>query len=133
MATFASVVGYELPNNQAEDSFDLLPLFTDKIGSGPRKTHIHNTYADKYAIRDGNWLLVDTSSGYSRKKIHEPWEGKRGYEGEGDQGAFLYNLKRDIGQKVNLLDTNPEKAKSLKALLDKIRKQGHSAPRLESR
>jgi arylsulfatase A len=132
MATVASVVGYELPNDQAEDSFDLLPLITDKSDLGPRKTHIHNTYADKYAIRDGDWLLVDTSSGYSRKKIHEPWEAKRGYEGEGDRGAFLYNLKKDIGQKRNLLDTNPEKAKDLKALLEKIREQGYSAPRLES-
>lgn len=132
-ATVASVVGFELPDDQAEDSFDLLPLFKGKKKVGPRNVHIHNTFADKYAIREGNWLLVDTSSGYSRKKIHEPWEEKRGYYREGEQKAYLFNLKKDIGQKHNLLDTNPEKARSLRALLEKIREQGYSAPRLELR
>lgn len=131
MATIASVVDFKLPNDQAEDSHNQLPLFTGKTKTSPRTTHIHNTFANKYVIRDGDWLLVDTKSGYSRRKIHEPWEKKHGYKPEGNQEAYLYNMKEDVGQKHNVIDKHPEKAKQLRALLKKIREQGHSAPRLE--
>jgi arylsulfatase A len=133
MATIASAVGYKLPDNQAEDSHDLLALWTGKSEQGARTVHIHNTFKDKYVIRDGDWLLVDTKSGYSRKKIHQPWEKKHGYTPEGSQEAYLYNMKKDIGQKNNLIDKHPEKVKQLRAKLHQIRTQGHSAPRLGSR
>ena len=42
----------------------------------------------------------------------------------------LYNLREDIGQRNNLAEKQPEKVKELQALLNKIRDQGYSAPRL---
>jgi arylsulfatase A len=131
-ATLASVVDFKLPNDQAEDSHDLLPLFTGKTKTGPRTSHVHNTFENKYAIRDGDWLLVNTKTGYSRLKIHRAWEKKHGYEQKGNQKAHLYNIKEDVGQKHNVIDKHPEKAEHLRALLKKIRAQGHSAPRLEN-
>jgi arylsulfatase A len=133
MATIASVVGHQLPDDQAEDSHDLLELFTGKRDTGPRTFHVHNTQANKYAVREGDWLLVDTKSGYSRKKIHEPWEKKHGYKPEGDRKAHLFNMKDDVSQRYNIIDKYPEKAEQLRALLEKIREQGYSAPRLEKR
>lgn len=132
MATIASVVDFQLPADQAQDSHNLLPLFTGLTDTSPRTVHIHNTFANKYAIREGDWLLVDTRSGYSRKNIHKQWEKKHGYNPEGNQKAYLYNLKKDVGQKNNIIDKHPEKAKQLRALLEKIREQGYSAPRLEN-
>lgn len=132
MATIASVVDFQLPADQAQDSHNLLPLFTGLTDTSPRTVHIHNTFANKYAIREGHWLLLDTRSGYSRKNIHKQWEKKHGYNPEGNQKAYLYNLKKDVGQKNNIIDKHPEKAKQLRALLEKIREQGYSAPRLEN-
>ena len=83
MATIASVVDFKLPADQAQDSHNLLPLFTGLTDTSPRTIHIHNTFANKYAIREGDWLLVDTRSGYSRKNIHKQWEKKHGYDPEG--------------------------------------------------
>jgi len=130
-ATIASVVNFKLGDDQAEDSHDLLPLFTGKTNTGPRTSHVHNTFADKYAVREGDWLLVNTKSGYKRPRIHKSWEKRHGYEPEGGQEAYLYNIKEDVGQKHNVIDKHPEKAEHLKVLLKKIRAQGHSAPRLE--
>jgi len=129
MATVASLVGYELPDDQAEDSHDLLPLFTGKTDTSPRTVHIHNTYPDRYAIRQGDWLLINCKSGYSKRKS-EKWEMKHGYAPESSRPAKLFNLKDDIGQKNDIIDKHPDKAKKLKNLLSKIRGQGYSAPRL---
>ena len=135
MATLASVVGYELPEDQAEDSHDLLPLITGKTNKGPRTAHVHNTFSGSYAIRQGDWLLVNAPTGYAGQKRHfekvMQWHKKHGYTILRDKKGLLFNLKDDIGQKHNVIESNPEKAKQLRALLNKIRKQGHSAPRLE--
>jgi arylsulfatase A len=128
MATLADVVGTTLPDNAAEDSHNLLPLFQG--GTTPvRDTHVHNTTAT-YAIRHGDWVLVDAKDGYI-SKVDPNWETRHGYPAKDSHTAELYNLKEDIGQKNNLAAAHPEKLEELRSLLNKVRQQGHSAPRLE--
>ena len=128
MATLADVVGTKLPDNAAEDSHNLLPLFQG--GTTPvRETHVHNTTAT-YAIRHGDWVLVDAKDGYI-SKVDPNWEIRHGYPAKDSHTAELYNLKEDIGQKNNLAAAHPEKLEELRSLLNKVRQQGHSAPRLE--
>ena len=56
MATLASVVGYELPDeNAAEDSHDLLPLLKGQVKS-IRTSHVHNTFDHTWALREGDWV-----------------------------------------------------------------------------
>jgi arylsulfatase A len=128
MATLAAALGYELPADAAEDSHDLLPLLkgeTDTI----RSSLIHNTNEKGYAVRDGEWLLVDAKSGYLSRR-DPAWEKRRGYPA-GPQGPVeLYHLKTDLAQKHNVAAEHPERVKELQALLKKIRDKGHSAPRL---
>ena len=129
MATIASVVGFELPKkNAAEDSHDLMPLLRGEVKS-VRSTHIHNTSSGRYAIRDGDWVLVDTKSGYVSRR-DKNWEKKHGYPEKENAEAKLFNLKEDIGQRNDLAARHPDKVKKMQALLKKIREQGHSAPRL---
>lgn len=128
MATLASAVGFELPDDCAEDSHDLSSLL--KGDSKPvRTTHIHNTFKDKYAIRDGDWLLIDHKNGYSSRRNKE-WEQRHGYEADDKSPVELYNLRDDIGQRYDLAKKEPAKVAELKNLLTKIREQGFSAPRL---
>ena len=90
---------------------------------------MHNTKAGQYAIRNGDWLLVDAKTGYVSGR-NGAWEEKRGYPTDDGGDVELYNLKEDIGQKKNLAADQPEKVKELKALLKKLQEQGYSSPRL---
>jgi len=51
MATLTSLVGFELPDDAAEGSINLLPLWTAKAEVNSRQSLEHNTFAKKYAIR----------------------------------------------------------------------------------
>ncbi|MDB4259858.1 arylsulfatase [Akkermansiaceae bacterium] len=129
MATLAAITGYELPDkNAAEDSHDLLPLLKGDVAS-VRSTHIHNTNKNAYAIRDGDWVLVDAKSGYHSPRKKD-WEKKHDYPSEERKTPKLFNLKEDIGQRNDLAPNMPDKVKELQSLLKKIREQGYSAPRL---
>ncbi|NNE93230.1 MAG: arylsulfatase [Verrucomicrobiales bacterium] len=131
MATFAAAIDFELPDkNAAEDSHNLLPLLKGEVDS-VRSTHIHNTRENSYAIRHGDWVLVDAKNGYLSGR-NAAWEKKRDYPVDDKLPVELYNLKTDIGQKNNLAAKNPEKVAELKDLLKKIREQGFSAPRLKN-
>jgi len=129
MATFAAAMDVTLPSeNAAEDSHNLLPLIKGETDS-VRTTHIHNTKENQYAIRDGDWLLVDSKTGYVSGRNKE-WEEKHGYPEDDNGPVELYNLKKDIGQRSNVASANPEKVEELQKLLATIREQGWSAPRL---
>ena len=131
MATFAALLNYKLPRDAAADSFDFLPWLQGKTNNPPRTSIVHNTNAKEYAIRQGDWLLVDAKSGYTWKKPPPAWDAKHHQPPDDDQPVELYNLREDVGQRHNLAMNNPAKAAELQVLLKKLREQGHSAPRLE--
>ncbi|MEO0415295.1 MAG: sulfatase-like hydrolase/transferase, partial [Verrucomicrobiota bacterium] len=128
MATLASHLGVELPDDAAEDSFDLLPLIDGKSES-VRSTHIHNTREEAWAIRHGEWNLIVGKSGY-HSKVDPNWEKRRDYPADDNAEVELYHFSEDISQRNNLANKYPEKVEELRAELNKIREQGYSAPRL---
>ncbi len=128
MATFASALDFELPQASAEDSHDLLPLLQGDVQS-VRNTHVHNTHEGQYAIRHGDWLLIDAKDGYVSGR-NLAWEKRHDYPADNDLPVELYNLKADLGQRHNLADQEPHKVTELQSLLAQIREQGFSAPRL---
>ncbi len=128
MATIAAALGYDLPDNAAEDSHNLLPLLKGEVKS-VRSTHIHNTNPNSYAIRDGNWLLIDGRTGYV-SKVGADWEKRHNYPPDDNAAVELYDLQNDLRQETNLAGKHPDRVAQLQALLKKIREQGHSAPRL---
>ncbi len=119
MATLASAIGYDLPNGQGEDGYDMLPvLHGDK--SSLRTTLVINTKADKYGIRQGDWCLLPSqnrndSPEYNKKANFIPFKEKMG----------LFNLKEDIGQRNNLISKYPEKVEQLQKLLTEIRENSY--------
>ena len=127
MATFAALVNFDLPKNAAEDSYNFQPWLKGESKTPPRSTMVHNTNAKDYAIRDGDWLLVDAKSGGTATPA---WNKKHHQPPDDDLPVELYNLKEDISQQHNLAAEHPDKVTQLQALLKKLRDQGHSAPRL---
>lgn len=130
MATFAAFTGYELPGTSAEDSFDFLPYLKGETKSAPRTTMVHNTKANHYAIRDGDWLLIDAKTGYLRQ-APKVWNEKHKQPADDKQAVELFRFPEDIQQRHNLAENHPEKVAKMQALLKKLRDQGHSAPRLD--
>ncbi len=128
MATFASALDFELPDDSAEDSHDLLPLLSGETDS-VRSTHVHNTRENEYAIRHGDWLLIEARDGYVSGR-DKAWESRHDYPADDGQPVELFNLKNDLGQRHNLAAQNPDKVSELRDLLKRIRNQGYSSPRL---
>ena len=122
MATCASIVKHDLPENAAEDSYDLMPLFTDP-GSGEykREATVHHSINGSFAIRKGNWkLILCPGSG--------GWSFPRPNETEGLPPYQLYNLENDPGETENLYAEYPEIVQELKQVLTGYIRNGRSAP-----
>lgn len=67
LATLARVLDEPLPKGQAEDSFDVLRAFTEEKPGPPVRDHVilqsaHSTYA----IRMGDWKLIERTGGLRR-------------------------------------------------------------------
>ena len=54
MATFAKLVGHELPRSAGEDSHDLLPILTGKSSEPLQRSVMHHSIIGMFAIRSGN-------------------------------------------------------------------------------
>jgi len=129
MATLAAAVGFDLPPEAAADSHDLLPWLTGRVPSPPRTTIVHNTLANRYAIRHGDWLLVDGDTGVMEPKKRSPpaaWNDKHGYAPDDGGPCELYDLGRDIGQRHNVAAEHPAKVQELRGLLARMRTEPRS-------
>ncbi|WP_217896164.1 hypothetical protein [Pseudoalteromonas sp. A601] len=63
MTTIAAIIDFSLPDDAAEDSFNLLQLWTGQSAKSPRHALVHNTTTGKFAIRSNDWTLIDVPSG----------------------------------------------------------------------
>ena len=92
----------------------MLPLWLN--GSTPkpiRDITIHNTFPGKYAIRVGDWVYLN----HNRKlKAAETYNQSLGFP-PFSSSDLLFNLKDDLGQKVNLADKEPSRVKKMKTQL----------------
>lgn len=132
IATVAAVVGVTLPDNAAEDSFNMLPAWLATNQSPIRPYLLQQAFGGQrtLSIRRGDWKYLDhTGSGGNR------------YENDPDLRPFLlpdsapgapgqlYDLKTDPGETKNLYFKHPEIVTELKALLDQSKAAGRSHPK----
>ncbi len=131
MATVAAIIGARLPDNAAEDSFNLLPALLGEAAAPIRPYLLTQAFsgARTLSIRRGPWKFLD-----------HPGSGGNNYEKDElkpfalpdtapDAAGQLYNLATDPGEKVNLYFQRPELVRELKALLDSSKAQGRSTAR----
>lgn len=134
MATVAAITGAELPDNAAEDSFNLLPALEGTATAPIRPYLITQAFAGArtLSIRSGNWKYLDhRGSGGNR---YDTGELKRFALPETDPDApgQLFDLATDPGETTNLYAKHPEKVRELKTLLEASKKAGASRPRTQS-
>lgn len=121
MATFAAVTGYRLPAGQALDSHDMLAVWQTRAPS-PRRSMVHNTQANAYAVRRDQWVLIAAKTGAVTRV--PPWFDQENKYPRNDHPGELYDLGKDLAQRDNLYAAHPDKVAELTALLAATRAKG---------
>ena len=121
LQTLASIVGTELPLGLAHDSHDFAAVW---LGDDPsqvpvRSATVHNTFKDRYALRQGDWVYLNHKSGYHSKT--PDWVAAHFGYSEIKSETQLFNLSDDIGQRTNLADSMPEIVAEMRERLALIR------------
>lgn len=109
MATFSEVLG---TSTQAEDSNSILKILKGEEGFKEREYTVHHSVNGVFAIRKGNWKLVDS-------------KGSGGWTDNGKNAQFdlqLYDLSNDPQEQNNLVEKYPELVKELKEKVDEYKK-----------
>jgi len=126
MATCAAVVEMDLPNDAAEDSYNILPIFLGEKPEKPiREDLIHHSVTGAFSIRKGDWKLILGTQGSGG------WPPPRDGEPKPDSPGQLYNIAEDPKEENNLWDHHPEIIERLTALLERYKEEGRSAPVLK--
>ncbi len=103
LATFAALVGEPLPDNVAEDSYNILnALYIKDVDKPIREDFIGRPDNTDLFIRQGEWKLIGNDR--------------------------LYNLARDPSEKENVYSENMDIAIKLSGLLEKYKIDGRSTP-----
>ncbi len=124
MPTLASLLGYDLPEHAATDSYDLSSIIKADVPKYQhRQTHVHEAWGRAYALRHQNWLLVDAPSGLIHRRTPQWFRTANNYQ-ENPLEVELFNLKEDAEQRYNLASKYPEKVRRLQEKLYAIREQG---------
>jgi arylsulfatase A-like enzyme len=123
MATIAGALDLPLPDDAAEDSFNLLPALEQTKHSPVRSTIVDHSLQGLFTIREGKWKLVAGlgSGGFTLPKTAEPAPG-------GPAGQ-LYDLNADPREEHNLYDRHPEIVSRLTAFLVDLQRSGRSRPK----
>jgi arylsulfatase A-like enzyme len=121
MATCAEIVGASLPDRAGEDSVSLLPLFRE-TGRPVREHVVHHSIDGKFAIRDRRWKLVlcPGSGGWTHRDAAAAKEGLPLVQ--------LYDMQADPGETTNLQAAEPERVRTMAALLKQLVADGRSTP-----
>lgn len=127
MATFAAIVGHSLPPNAAEDSYNVLPAILGQNAKPIREALIHHSCFGAFSIRRGKWKLIlgtKGSGGWVQPRDRNPDETTPGQ---------LYDVSSDPCETRDLWNEHPDVVAELRALVDRYRKEGRSAPHSTSR
>lgn len=115
-ATLVELLGQQLDEQEAEDSFSLLPLLQGG-GSFVRAPVVHHSVNGTFAIREGRWKLVLSNGSGGREKprgepFGEPWQ--------------LFDLEEDPAEATDLALEHPEVVERLGQTLEELRSAGRS-------
>ncbi len=131
-ATLASVVGFDLPDEVAVDSFDLLPVMVGQQAENEpiRPYMLTQSFRGEYQLRQGKWKYLDhQGSGgndYESDLLREFALPETAPEARGQ----LFDLDQDPGETKNLYFIESAQRQQMQTLLQELQgKSGRTAPR----
>jgi len=113
MPTFATLCGFEVPNDRRMDGIDQSELLSGQCEAGREHFYFHNA-----GVRQGKWKYLKPDAHFHGYAI----EDSRKREDE------LYDLEADLGERTNLATKFPQKVSELKALMQAIEGNNRLAP-----
>ena len=122
-ATAAAVVGADLPDDAAEDSYSFLASAKDPSADSDRDHVVSHSINGSFAIREGDWklMLCPDSGGWSA-----PRPGSN--PARDLASRQLYHLGDDPGEQQNRIAEEEAQAERLLMRLEEIVRQGRSTP-----
>lgn len=124
LATCSAITEYEMDDQTAEDSYNILPALMDEKYEGKiREATVHHSINGSFAIRKGKWKLIfcSGSGGWSYptpseiKSLNLP-------------PVQLFNIEIDPGEQNNLNADYPDIVIDLTELMKKYIENGRSTP-----
>ncbi|TWT76505.1 Arylsulfatase [Planctomycetes bacterium CA13] len=132
MATVAEIVDEPLPDDAAEDSFSMLPVFLGMAGEDPIRPYLlqQGFGGKKYlAIRRGRWkYLAHKGSGGNNYETHKMLTEYHFADTAPNSPGQLFDMEIDPGETLNLSGSRPEIVEQLQAILEESLSSGRSAP-----
>ena len=100
LATFAAIIGKDLPAGAGPDSGNVLPALLGETLDQNRPVVLSSGGTGALSIREGKWKLIDGQGdcGYGEFRHKQPWPKPK----PDDPPAQLYNLDEDLGETNNL-------------------------------
>jgi arylsulfatase A len=127
MATCAAMTGAALPEDSAEDSYNILPVMLGQAGGNAIRPYtLHQTTSLALAIRKGPWKYLD-HRGSGGNNYDNP--GLKPFvlpDNAPEAPGQLYNLETDPGETDNLYFKHPDIVRELKARLESSIARGRS-------
>ncbi len=117
MASFASLTGQVLPEDSGPDSFDYLNTLTGKSLTG-RNWVVEHASNGRLSLIKGDWKLIEPGPG-PRINVHT------NIELGNDTIPQLYNLRTDLGERLNLAGKNSGIVTELTDLLKRIKENNY--------
>lgn len=138
MTTFAKQHGIDPPEDIAQDSFDIMPVLKGMEHKSPLRPYtVHHSVNGQFAIRKGDWKLIEGSrdGDFPKKKKGGidvvRWQPELDENGKPlrldyfdlkfDDQHQLFNLRDDPKESTNLAKKQPHKVKELLELLNASR------------
>lgn len=118
-ASLAHLVGQKLGDDEAPDSFDLLPALLGAAEARDRPYLVNA--ANGQAIRKGKWKYIPSGKGPARLQNTNIESGVA-------STGRLYDLSTDLGERTDVANQHPALVKDLDALLQKVKGAKRSRP-----
>lgn len=128
-ATLAAITQNAVPEDGAEDSFNLLPAWLDPNHPQIRPYLLTQAFsgARTLAIRKGDWKYIDHVGSGGNRYERDSVLARYGIpDNQPSAAGQLYDLASDPGERNNLFETFPERVAELKGLLEKSKVSGRS-------
>lgn len=122
LASIASLVRIPLPDDAAEDSFDLSGVLLGRTDKSPRQSMISHSQKGVFSVRKAQWKVIFGTKGSGG------WPPPRGGPPDPDSPGQLYDLSVDPTEQDDLWAERKDIASELSDLLGEARSRDRTAP-----
>lgn len=121
IATTAGILHKKLPENYAEDSYNILPYLLGNEKQSIRPAIVYASIDGNFSIQKGKWKLefCPGSGGWELPKNKQAFN-------EGLPVVQLYDMDADVSEKVNVQAQHPAIVKELTKLMESYISRGRS-------